>query len=140
MANDNLPSNLVPLIPIELAYWPQVTADVTDAAVKKLVPFKFHVHRVTMAARAIGGGTPFTDVDVDIHLGTNKIVDAAPIVDSSAIAGSGAGLDCTLTTTTSYLVGASGSFLHMKLINVTGGASTPTLDGLVATVYVERLP
>lgn len=139
MANQNLPSSLVDLIPIELPYFPQVTVDVADAAVKKLVPFPFRVHRVTLAARAIGGGTPFTDVDVDIYLGTNAIVTAGAIVNGSAIAGSGKGLDCTLTTTLANLVGASGDMLHMKLIDVTGGASTPTLDGLVATVYVERL-
>lgn len=139
MANQNLPSQLVSLIPIELPYFPQVTGDVADAAVKKIIPFPFRVHRVTVGARAIGGGTPFTDVDVDIHLDANKIVDAAPVVDSSAIAGSGKGVDATLTTTLANLVGAAGSMLHMKLINTTGGASTPTLDGLVATAYIERL-
>lgn len=139
MANQNLPSSLVPLIPVELPYFPQVTVDVADAAVKKVVPFPFRLHRVTLAARAIGGGTPFTDVDVDIHLDANKVVDAAPLVNGSAIAGDGAGLDATLTTTLANLVGAAGSFLHMKQINVTGGASTPTLDGLVATCWIERL-
>lgn len=137
MANANLPSSLAPLVAISLGYWPQVTADVADAAVKRLVPFAGRVHRVTGHARAIGGGTPYTDVDVDVYLGTTKIA-TVPVVDGSAIAGSGKGVDATLLVSGSSLEFASGAMLHMKLIDVTGGASTPTLDGLEIVVWVER--
>lgn len=137
MSNANLPSRLAALVPITLAYTPQVTVDVADAAVKRTVPFAGRVHRVVGHARAIGGGTPFTDVDVDIYLGETKIA-TVPVVDGSAIGGSGAGVSATLLVSGSSLEFASGAMLHLKLIDVAGGASTPTLDGLEVTVWVER--
>ena len=43
MAIAALPAINTPLIPIVLAYDPQVTVDVADAAVKRAVPFPFTV-------------------------------------------------------------------------------------------------
>ena len=120
-------------VPIVLPYWPQITVDVADAAVKKKVPFPFTVVGVQGFARAAGGGTPFTDVDVDVYLGTTKIATLA-IVDGSTLAGSG--VQGTLLVSGASLDGAADAFLHLKLIDVTGGASTPTLDGLEVIVWI----
>lgn len=136
MANPNLPPVNVPLIPIRLNYPTQITVDVADAAVKEFVPFKCIVRRVTGTVRAIGGTTPHTDVDVQILKNTTEIVAALPVVDSSAIARP----DGTLATVADADLTLDGvdDFLHLKLIDITGGSS-PTCDGLVVTVWVERL-
>lgn len=120
---------------ISLAYLPQVTVDVADAAVKALCPFPATVIAVVGRARALGG-TPHTDVDVTIYKNTTLIA-TVPIVDGSAL-GTGGSVVPALTGTGAELdLDGVDDFLHMKLIDITGG-STPTLDGLVVDVYLVR--
>jgi len=123
------------IVPVVLPYYPQVTADVTDAAVKCKSPVKGVVVGVHVGARAIGGGTPFTDVDVEVLKGSTALLSAnAPIVDGSALPAGG--VYGTLSTVSGALRVAADDVLAIKLIDVTGGASTPTLDGLVVTIYI----
>lgn len=123
-----------PIIGIRLPYYPQITADVTDAAVKAKCPLPGTIIGVTAIARAAGGGTPFTDVDVQVMKNTTELVAALPIVDDSAIPAGGA--QGTLALSGADLQVAADDYFHLKLVNVTGGASTPTLDGLEVTVWV----
>lgn len=135
MPNPNLPPSLVPLIPIRLDFGPQITVDVADAAVKAFVPFPCTIRRVTGTVRAIAGDVVATDLDVQVLKNTTEIVAALPVVNGSAIARP----DGTLATTDAADLAMDGvdDFLHLKLLNVTGGTN-PTIDGLSVTVWVSR--
>lgn len=116
-----------------LQYWPQVTVDIADAAVKCIVPFAFTVLHAIGRARSSAGSTPHTDVDVDIYANTTKL-GTIPVVDGSALTAGGSAIAFVASVNRKY---AADSFLHMKLIDITGGSS-PTLDGLEVDVYVTR--
>lgn len=120
------------IVPIVLAYWPQVTVDIADAGVKAKCPFKGTVLGVTARARALGG-TPHTDVDLQIMKNTTELVAALPVVDASAL--TAGGTQGTLALSGADLNVAEDDFFHLKLINIAGGSS-PTLDGLEVTVWV----
>ncbi len=129
------PGHGAAIVPVVLAYFPQVTADVTDAAVKAKSPVAGTVVGVHVGARAIGGGTPFTDVDVEVLKGATALLSAnAPLVDGSVLAAGG--VYGSLSATASALRVAVDDVLAIKLIDITGGASSPTLDGLVVTIYI----
>lgn len=116
-----------------LSYWPQITVDVADAAVKAKVPYPFRVVDAIGRARAAGGTTPHTDVDVDLYAGTTKL-GTIPVVDGSALTAGGSAIAFVAGVEKNY---DADTFLHLKLIDITGGSS-PTLDGLEVDVYVVR--
>ena len=131
------PSAQADLVCVRLAYWPQVTADVTDAAVKAKCPVNGTIVGILGRARAIGGGTPFTDVDVEVLKGSTALLSAnLPVVDGSALTAGGTW--GSLSSTLASLRVLVDDVLAIKLIDVTGGASTPTLDGLEIEIWIAR--
>jgi hypothetical protein len=128
-----LPSNQVPVFPVRLTYIPQITADVTDAAVKVQVPFPYRIHGVTGSIVSAGGSTVHTDIDVQVMVNATELVAALPVVDGSTIARA----QGTLALSGANLDRAADDVLAIKLINITGGSS-PTADGLWVDVWISR--
>lgn len=128
-----LPSLQSPIIPVRLTYIPQITADVTDAAVTVPVPFPFRIHGVTGGVVTAAGSTPHTDVDVQVMVNATELVAALAVVNASVkVAAQG-----TLALSGANLDRAADDTLSIKLINITGG-STPLTDGLFVDVWISR--
>lgn len=125
----------VDVVPIRLIYPTQVTVDVADAGVKEKVPFACKILGAIGKGRAVGGDVAPTDVDVQVMKNTTELIAALPVVDGSAL--TAGGTQATLALSDGDLDMAADDFLHLKLINVTGGTN-PTFDGLEVIVYVAR--
>ena len=131
------PSAQAGLVCVRLDYWPQVTADVTDAAVKAKCPVNGTIVGILGRARAIGGGTPFTDVDVEVLKNNDALLSAnLPVVDASALTAGGTWGSLSATLATLRVV--VDDVLRIKLVDVTGGATSPTLDGLTIEIWIAR--
>lgn len=123
------------LVCVRLQYWPQVTVDIADAAVKCKSPVKGTVVGILGRARALGG-TPHTDVAVEVLKGSTALLSAnLPVVASSALTAGGTW--GSLSTVAGALQVAVDDVLAIKLIDITGG-STPTLDGLEVEIWICR--
>lgn len=124
-----------PLVSVRLQYWPQVTVDIADAAVKEKCPCRGTVVAVVGKARALGG-TPHTDVDVEVLKNTTAIVSPkVPVVDGSALTAGGS--EGTLSTVAGALDVVPGDVFHLKNVDITGGSS-PTLDGLEVIIWIAK--
>ncbi|MEE8110628.1 MAG: hypothetical protein V3T44_06335 [bacterium] len=121
------------MVAIRLQSGRQLTADEADK-VREIVPFDCRVIAVTAGAEAIGGTTVFTDVDVTVMKGaTDLLASRIAVVNGSTLAAPQTG---TLSATAANLKLSSGDVLDMDA-DMTGGSS-PTIDGLFATVYAVR--
>ena len=121
------------MVAIRLQSGRQLAADDANL-IREHVPFACRVVHVTAGAEAIGGGTDFTDVDVTVMNGAvDLLASRIPVVNGSALAAPLAG---TLSATAANLALAAGDVLDLDA-DMTGG-STPTIDGLFATVWVVR--
>ena len=129
------PSAQADIVPVRLQYWPQVTVDIADAAVKEKCPVTGRIVGILGKARALGG-TPHTDVAVEVLKGTTALLSAnLPVVASSALTAGGTW--GSLSTVSGALDVAVDDVLSLKLIDITGGTN-PTLDGLEVIVYIAR--
>lgn len=106
----------------------QITTDDTSGTTFKM-PFKSRIVKAVGTVEAIGGGTVFTDVDLKIKHGSTTVATLAA-VDSSAIVSGGG------TAEPDYAIEAD-EVLELE-IDITGGASTPTADGITVCLYCMR--
>lgn len=128
-----LPHVNVALVPIRLQITKALTSAATTADVAKVVvPYACRVHKVTPVHGTSGGGTPFTDLDVDVENGTTDIVTAMALVDSSADVNTAVGPE-----TAALGVLAAGDVLHLDA--VTTGGSSPSLVGYGVDLWVSRI-
>jgi hypothetical protein len=129
------PSAQADIVPVRLQYWPQVTVDVADAAVKEKCPVRGRIVGILGKARALGG-TPHTDVVVEVLKGAVALLSTnLPVVASSAL--TAGGVWGSLSTVAGALDVVVDDVLAIKLIDITGGTN-PTLDGLEIIVYIAR--
>lgn len=127
MANAPSPS-VGDMFTVVVVHHAQITTDDTGGTTFK-VPFKCRIVKAVGTVEAIGGGTPFTDVDLVIKEGSTTVCTLAA-VDSSAIVSGGG------TAAPDYACDAD-DVLELE-IDITGGASTPTADGINVCLYCVR--
>jgi len=122
------------VVMIKLGPAGQVTVD-DVAVIEEVIPFACEVFAIYADAKAIGGTTDPTDVDVTVKNGAVDLLAARiPVVNGSTLIT--APLAGALTTTLANLQLAAGANLNLD-VDVTGGSS-PTCDELHATVWAIR--
>ena len=123
----------IPMVPLTLGPTSvQITAS-GDSICTLKVPFKCRIVYCTAGYEAIGGSTDPTDVDVDLENGTTDIGDPIAIWDSSAAISGG---PVAMTPDSGQDDLAAGDIIHLD-VDITGGSS-PTVDGVWATLWVVR--
>lgn len=131
----DMPAASVSIVPVRLQYWPQVTVDIADAGVKEKCPVKGRIIGILGKARALGG-TPHTDVTLEILKGTTALLSTPlPVVASSAL--TAGGTYGSLSAVAGVLDVEVDDVFHLKAVDITGG-STPTLDGLEVVILIAR--
>lgn len=113
---------------IPIVHHAQITADDTGGTTFT-VPFKCRIVKANGTVEAIGGGTPFTDVDLKIKHGSTTVCTLAAVDGSAIVSGGG-------NASPDYAIDA-GEVLELE-IDITGGASTPTADGIGVNLYCVR--
>jgi hypothetical protein len=141
MGSLRLPALGEPVIPILFRHQPQVSADVAGgASVVIPMPFKGRVVGAVGEIASIGGGTPFTDIDLTIqnadNSDANMLEAVIPVVNASAIVRTAAVVLGPSDTEASRKF-AKGDKIEL-VIDVTGGASSPVADGIAVTLFVVR--
>lgn len=134
MAMDAFPHPGIPVVCIPLGHYAQVTADVTTGVTLK-IPFKCRVIGLGGHVRAIGGTTPFTDVDLVFkNVTKTETIGTAALVDSSAIV-SGGGDAAPASAGVADI--DAGDVVEME-VDITGGGGSPTADGIMGHLWVAR--
>lgn len=140
MGSLRLPALGEPIIPLEFHHDAQVIATVAGGAGLVIpMPFKGRVVGAVGKVRVIGGSTKFTDIDLTLQNADNSdanlLEGVIPVVNSSAEV-----RDSTV------ILGPSATEASRKfnkgdkvelVITCTGGSS-PTADGVGATLFVVR--
>lgn len=106
----------------------QITADDTGGTTVN-VPFAGRIVKAVGTVEAIGGGTPFTDVDLVVKHGSTVVATLAAVNSSAIVAGGG-------TAEPNYSIAADED-LELE-IDITGGASSPTADGINVLLFIVR--
>lgn len=124
--------NVVPVVMIRST---NLTATGSDITSKGKAPCKGRIVGVHASARAIGGSTAMSDVDLMVEKGTTDILASAiAVVDGAAVVAGGA--YGSLTTTVANLAVEDGDVFTVDA-TVTGGSS-PTCTDIVVTVLIAR--
>lgn len=132
MAFDAAPHAGVPIFCIPIIHQAQITADDTTGVVVR-VPVKCRVFGVGGACEAIGGTTPFTDVDLVFkNVTKSETIGTSAIVESSAIASGYQGVASAAVADLD-----AGDEVEME-IDTTGGGGSPTADGITGYLWCAR--